>query len=90
MHAEPVVALGVERGLAGMNAHPNLDRRPLRPVVLGEGTLTGHRRGHRLPGCDERDEERIALRTDLEPAVLLECRPEQLVMSREHVRVATT
>jgi hypothetical protein len=42
--------------------HPHL--RTLRPLLGGQGTLALDRRGDRVGGASEGDEERVALRVD--------------------------
>jgi hypothetical protein len=76
------VAVVGQRGLAGVNANPDPERR------LREGEL------RLVSGCDgvcdarEGDEERVPLRIHLDPAVPHECVPQQPPMLGERVRVA--
>lgn len=75
------VPLPGRRGRARVQTHPHSDRptgqRPL------SGKSGGGRAGHRR----ERDEERVALRVDLDAAVRGECRPQRGAVLGEGLRV---
>ena len=70
-----------------MDADPNLDLHSTGPVVLGKSTLTSDRRCHRFLRPAEGDDEGIALRSDLTPAMLREGRAEQPVVLQEQITV---
>jgi hypothetical protein len=70
-----------------MDADPNLHFCAIGPVVLGESTLTCDCCCHSFVGPAEGDDEAIALRANLAPAVLPEGRAEQPVVLREQITV---
>ena len=80
---EPDVAVAADGGLTCVEADPHLDRPVFRPRGGGQGALRGRRGRDRRPGAPEDEEERVALAVDLDPAVLGEGLPEQLVVLRE-------
>ena len=69
---EAEVALAAESGLAGVQAHPDADVDAVGPVVCGVRALRLDGRGDRVAGAWKREEEGIALRVDLDAAVLRE------------------
>ena len=75
-------------GLARVEAHPDADRRVVRPRFGGEAALRGDRRGHALPGAREDDEERVALGALFHAAVGRERVPEDRPMALADLAVA--
>ena len=82
MHVQAHVALLAQGRLTHVNAHPSPDR----PVL--ERTLGLHSRGERGLAVLKDNEERVALRVDLDTAVALEGRAQQATMFRQRVPVA--
>ena len=79
VHVGADVALGGQQRRARVNSHPHGKRQGL----LGfAGSLERSRRRVK------RDEERVSLRVNLNPAVLLERLPKNTAMLREHRRVS--
>jgi hypothetical protein len=75
------VALGGDERLAAMDSDPD----PYRPRL--ERPLTVLRRGNRVRCPCERDEERVALRVDLDAAVARERLPQHAPMLAERAGV---
>ena len=84
------VAAVLQQRLAGVQAHPDARLNPLGPVVLRERLLRGDRPRHGVGGGPENDEERVALRVDLDAPVLREDGPKEAVVRGEHLAVALT
>lgn len=82
MHVEPDVSLLRDERLAGVDSHTHLDR------PCGKGCLSLLCRRDRVRGAREGDEERIALRVDLDPARLLESLAESPPMLAQQFGVA--
>ena len=76
-----VVAPLGQRRLAGMNADPHTD------IAAGQRSLGCGGRGNGVVRASERDEERVALRVDLEAVVLDERLTEHAPVRRQHVAV---
>jgi hypothetical protein len=70
VNVEADVALVGSHRLAGVQAHPNTDRAP------AQGALSFCRRAERVRRTGEGDEERVALRIDLDTAVAREGLPQ--------------
>ena len=79
---EPQVALAAERRLAGVQAHPDADVGAVGPVVLRVRALRLDGCGDRVAGAREGEEERVALRVDLDAAVLREALAHQPAVRR--------
>jgi hypothetical protein len=73
-----------ELGRPGVKAHPDSD------WAIGERSLGLHRRRNRLGSIPERDEERVALRIDLDTAVALKCFAQRVSVLRQRIRVAAS
>ena len=87
---EADVAVGANVGLAGVQPHAHAHLGALGPLVLGEGPL-GHAGGlDRCARTAEDDEERVALRVDLDPAAVGERLAQHPVVGSEHLAVAVT
>ena len=84
---QPDVAALEELWLSRVKPHPNPDLTAVRPLVLGECTLSVPRRGDGLAGGGERDEERVPLHVDLETVISAERLANQVAVGREQVRV---
>src|SRR5512132_801544 len=84
-----VVATDQDR-LPRVGPHPYAQDRAIRPRVLGERPLPGHSRRDGLTGLGERDEKRIALRTNLPPVELRESSSKQLTVLIQHVDISVT
>jgi hypothetical protein len=69
---EAEVALFSDCRLARVEPHPHAHVRVVGPVVLSQRALCVDGAGDRIPRPRERVEERVALRVDLAPAMLLE------------------
>ena len=67
---EAEVPLAADRRLAGVQPHPHEDGAAVRPVVRGVGALHLDGRLDRVAGAREGEEERVALRVDLDAAAL--------------------
>ena len=80
MHSEPDVAVFTDLWLTSVEPHPDLDLGAFRPAVGGEIPLGIHCRRHRVLPPPERDEERVALRVHLPPAVSGEGRAEDALV----------
>ena len=78
---EPGVALLGHDRLAGVDAHPHPDR------TLGERLLPFACGRERVARPPEGDEEGVALRVDLDPAVRLESRPQRAAVLGQRIRV---
>jgi hypothetical protein len=65
-----------------VNAHPDAN------IARCEPALSLGRRGQRVTGACEDNEEGVALRVDLRPAMLVEGGPEQPAMLRERLLLA--
>src|SRR5205807_5700938 len=72
MDTEPVVALVAEARLARVDAHAHTTLHAVRPWVLGERALCRGRGQRGVRRLAKSDEEGVALRVDLLPAVLFE------------------
>ena len=70
-----------------MQAHPHLDLSTVRPREVRERPLRIGRCGDRVLRALEDDEERVALRVDLEPAVPVESLAKQAAVLGEHLLV---
>ena len=81
-----VAPVGLHR-LAGMDAHPHLDR-PLGPLMLAKRPLSGHRTRNGRSGKRECEEEAVSLHPDLDPAVRTELPAQQPPMLVEGVDIA--
>ena len=81
---DPDVALRGRRRLGGVDAHPDPELPPVRPRVAGEGSLPLARRPERVARPREGDEEGVALRVDLVPAVRRERLAEEPPVILEH------
>ena len=81
------IALAVDGGLAGVDAHADLHDPVLRPLVGRQGALRRDGRRDRSPRAAEHEEERVALAVDLDPAVLGKGVAEQDVVLREDTGV---
>src|SRR5205085_1149686 len=68
-HVDPEVALVAEARFAGMEPHAHADGRAARPRMVAQPALRVDRRADRVARAWEREEERVALRVDLGPAV---------------------
>src|SRR5918996_3579552 len=66
---EAEVALLAEGRLARVEAHPHAHVFPARPSLLGVGPLRRDRARHGITRAGEGEEQRVALRVDLDPAV---------------------
>ena len=88
VNGEAHVAVRADAGLAGVQSHADAHLHLVRPLMLGERDLRGGAGLDRRAGAAEDDEERVALRVDLDAAALGEGRAQELVMRREHVAVA--
>ena len=73
-----VVPAGRQLRLARVDTHPHPDRLPLGPVVRRERELPGRGARERVTRALEGEEERVALRVDLDAAVHGERRAQQL------------
>ena len=82
------VAVALEQRLAAVQAHAHTHLHALGPLVAGKRPLRRNRRGNRIGGGAEDDEERVALRVDLDSAVLRECGAQQPVVLRQDLAVA--
>ena len=81
VHVDADVTLSSQDRLAGMDAHPHADR-------LGRQRVLGlARREQRLPRVGEGDEEGVALRVDLDPAVRRERRSQRAPVLSQRVCV---
>jgi len=80
VHSEPDVAVFTDLWLTSVQTHTNLDIGPFRPGVGGEVPLGIHCRRHRVLPPPESDEERVALRVHLPPAVSGEGRAEDALV----------
>jgi hypothetical protein len=87
MHTQSDIALGCERGLAGVHSHPYSNVDLLRPQVFGDGPLRRQRCGDGVLRATKDDEEGVSLGIDLAAAVLGEERTEEVVMLPQQVRV---
>ena len=67
---EPQVALTAQSRLAGVQAHPDVDLDAVGPVVPGVRALRLDGRGDCVASARKREEERVALRVDLDAAAL--------------------
>ena len=75
------------RCLTGVDAHPDLDMRAVRPVTACKSTLSLDRGQHGLVHTREGDEESVALSIDLMAAVVRKSLTEKFVVRRQQVRV---
>ena len=75
-------------GAAGVEAHPDPDRRVVRPRLGGRARAGRRRRPRRRPAPRERDEEGIALGALLDAAVRLGRRAEDLAVALAQLGVA--
>jgi hypothetical protein len=73
--------------LARVNAYPNPDGHPGRPLVAGQRPLHRQRAQNGLLRAPERDEERVALRVDLVASVAGDGRADQPPVVGQHLRV---
>ena len=89
-HVHPEVALVADRGLAGVEAHPDLDVNAVRPAVRRKLALGGDRAGHGVPGPLEREEEGVSLRVDLAAARVGQLLAQDPAMLAVHVAVAVS
>jgi hypothetical protein len=81
---ETHIPLVRQLGGPSVEAHPNADR------TIRQRSLGLCRRRHRLGRILERDEERVALRIDLDAAVALERVAHYAPVPRERLRVAAS
>jgi len=84
---EPEVGVAVDRDLPRVNPHPDADACWERPVVGDERTFAGDSRADRLARAVEDDEERVALRVHLAPAVLRERTAEDALVLGDQIAV---
>ena len=88
MDRETHVAAVAKARLTRIQSHPYSNRRRCRPLLKRQNTLPLGSR-HDGSACAAKDrEEPVALAVDLDPAMLLENRAEQLVVPREQLAVA--
>ena len=87
---EPDVALLVDRRLAGVQAHPHAHVRLAGPGLRRVRALSLDRGGHRVARAREREEERVALRVDLDPVARSERVADEASVRRQHVAVVVT
>ena len=66
MHGQPVVAPVLQERLARVQAHPNADSRPSRPILLSQGALGIDRGPDGVRGTLEGEEECVPLSIDLD------------------------
>ena len=69
---QPDVALLADRGLSGVQPHPNLQRHVFGPRMASKRSLSLHRAGYGFARAREGKEERVALGVDLAGAALAE------------------
>ncbi len=69
---EPEIPLAADGRLARVQAHPHPDDRAVRPLVGGVGALRLDRGRDSVAGAGEGEEERVALRVDLDAPALAE------------------
>ena len=84
---EAVVALLADRRLAGVEAHAHADVHPLRPRVRRVRALRLDRGRDRVARAREGEEERVALRVDLDAAAVAERLAHEPPVVGEHVAV---
>ena len=84
---EAVVALLADRRLAGVEAHAHADVHPLRPRVRRVRALRLDRGRDRVARAREGEEERVALRVDLDAAAVSERLAHEPPVVGEHVAV---
>ena len=82
---EPQVALAAERRLAGVEAHPDADVDAVGPLLRCVRALRFDGCGDRIAGARKGEEERVALRVDLDAAVLCEALAHQPPVRRQDI-----
>jgi hypothetical protein len=87
VHVDADISTRSQCRLACMKAHAHPDRDAVGPRMIRDIALRLHRPRDRAPGLLERDEERVALRVDLDPAHALERRPHEAVVFFEDVLI---
>jgi hypothetical protein len=85
---EPEVALLADRRLARVQPDPHVHRDPAWPVVRDVRPLHLGRRRDRVARAHEREEERVALRVDLDAVVRGERAAHEPPVIRQHLGVA--
>ena len=88
VHRESDVAVAADRRLARVQADPDVHAAVLRPVGVAHRALGGDGRRDGGSGAAEDEEEGVALAVDLDPAVLREGAPQQLVVPLQELPVA--
>src|SRR5450755_50082 len=74
--------------LAGMQSHPDSDLDAGRPPLTGQAELPADRRADRIACAPKREEQRVALGTELLAPVALKRGPNNALVPREHVPIA--
>ena len=90
VHIHPDIAVLVPGHLPAMQAHPDPDRIPARPVMGGQGALRSQTARHRVGGGLERHEEAVSLGGYLTATPGLELRAQQDAMIRQRFPVPVT
>ena len=89
-HRQPDVPVAGHLRVTGVDAHPHLDLRAVRPAVLGDHPLSRRCRLDRIPRPREGDEERLGLAVDDDAAMLGERGLQQATVLRDHLLVPLT
>jgi hypothetical protein len=87
LHVQPDVAFGGALRLAGMQPDAYTEHHPLRPGMVGEGTLHGDGSRDRIRRAGKGDEEGIPLGIDLVAVPAFEGGAQQVAIVGQHVAV---
>jgi len=90
MDVQADVVVSAERAFARVKSHPNVDGRPVRPLVSRDPTLSGGRRGDGVGRVREDGEEAVAFGAELDPVCVANRRPKDPAVVVQQVAIAIT